>query len=179
MLMHLFENTSQPFYKFGDTIYLNKIEKKNLVKFIIDKFTETKKNINNKIAEQIVDLMKCHPYYVQQLSYIVWINTKKTVTQSIFDDAIKDLLQQNTMFYQREVESLSNSQINFLTAISDGIKDNYTSKKVVDKYKLGTSANIIKVIKALDKKEIIDSEYKPIEFIDPAFQLWFQLKQAK
>ena len=174
MLMQLFENRSKPFYKFGDIIYLNKIEKKYLVKFIVKKFSNTNKIIKDFFADKIVDLMKCHPYYVQQLSYIIWINTNNTVTENIFNNAVNDLLNQNALFYQREIESLSNYQIKFLLAIAEGVKDKYTSIEIIEKYKLGTSANIIKIIKALGNKEIIDPEYKPIEFIDPSFQLWFK-----
>lgn len=179
MLMHLFEQKSQPFYKFGDVIYLQKIDTQSLTDFIITNFNQTKKKISRNNAKAIVTLMKNHPYYVQQLAYMVWINTKISVTKDIINNAKEDLLAQNSLLYQREVESLSNTQIYFLKALVQGVSNNYTSKEVIGKYKLGTSANVIKIIKALTDKEIIDSLQKPITFIDPAFNLWLKENLGK
>ncbi|UCH93415.1 MAG: ATP-binding protein, partial [Candidatus Aminicenantes bacterium] len=119
MLMHLFENKSMPFYKFGDVIYLDKIAAKFLEAFIKDCFSKTGKTIKEEHTEKIVDSVKCHPYYTQQLSHLVWIDTEEGagVTGEILDSAIDQLLSQNSLLYQREIETLSNIQVNLLKAV--------------------------------------------------------------
>lgn len=175
MLMHLFENKSMPFYKFGDVIYLDKIAGKYLKDFIVDSFSKTGKIIENRYADKVVERVKCHPYYTQQLAHLVWINTDEgnTATDEIIDNAIDELLNQNSILYQREIETLSNTQINFLKAVSDGI-ERLSSVEVLREYKLNTSSNVTRVKRALEKKEIIDTLDKKIEFIDPVFELWFK-----
>ncbi len=177
MLMHLFENKSMPFYKFGDVIYLEKIAKKYLKTFIMNSFFRTGKTIENEHAEKIVESVKCHPYYTQQLAHLVWIDTgdenDNNVTDEIIIHAIDELLSRNSLLYQREIEALSNIQINFLKAVSDNI-EKLSSVEAIHEYKLNSSANVSRIKKALERKEIIDTFNKKIAFIDPVFELWFK-----
>lgn len=173
MLMHLFENKSMPFYKFGDVIYLEKIAEKYLKTFIINSFSKTGKKIEDEHAQKIVESVKCHPYYTQQLAHLVWINTDERVTDEMFDQAVNELLSQNSLLYQVEIETLTNSQINFLKAVADGV-EKLSTAEVIHKYKLNSSANVSRIKRALEKKEIIDTLNKKIKFIDPVFELWFK-----
>jgi hypothetical protein len=164
-----------PFYKFGDVIYLDKIAPKFLETFIKDSFSKTGKTIKEEHTGKIIDCVKCHPYYTQQLSHLVWIDTDEgaSVTGEILDRAIDQLLSQNSLLYQREIETLSNIQVNLLKAVSDGIEQ-LSSAEVIREYKLGSSANVTKIKRALEKKEVIDTFNKKIAFIDPVFELWFK-----
>jgi hypothetical protein len=49
-----------------------------------------------------------------------------------------------------------------------------SSYDVVQEYRLGTSANVQKIKKALLQKELIDDSIGGIYFIDLVYQLWFQ-----
>ena len=50
----------------------------------------------------------------------------------------------------------------------------FSSKDVLQKYNMGTSANIIRIVKALEDKEIINKLGKQIEIADPAFALYLR-----
>ena len=168
--MHLFENKSMPFYKFGEVVYLDKIGKKHLETFIVDSFTKTGKKIDNEYAGKIVESVKCHPYYTQQLAHLVWVDTDVRVTGDIFNTAVDQLLSQNTLLFQTEIETLTNIQVNFLKAVSDGVAQLSTAG-VIQKYRLNSSANVSRVKRALEKKEMIDTLNKKTSFIDPVFEL--------
>ena len=71
------------------------------------------------------------------------------------------------------LENLTNAQYNFLKALAEGIHTGLSSKDVVHAYKLGTSANVLKIKKALIQKELIDDQ-QGIYFLDPVYQLWFK-----
>lgn len=173
MLTNLFQKRNAPFYRFGDIMYLGKIETPYLVKFIINRFASTGKNILEKLAEKLVDYVKNHPYYTQQLAYILWNITAKEVTDQMLSKAKEMLLDQNTILYQSEVEEISNSQLNFLKAVIFGEKK-FNSKEVIGKYHLNSSANVARVKKALAKKEIIEVFKTNINFYDPVFELWLR-----
>jgi uncharacterized protein len=83
------------------------------------------------------------------------------------------LLSQNAMLYQRETELLSETQINFLKALSSGIKRGFNSKETLTKFYLGSSANVSKLKKTLIDRELIELNGQDIEFLDPVFELWF------
>ena len=174
MMAGLFEKQSMPFYKFGDVLYLPKIDRGDWINFIRGRFASTKKNISEELANRIAAVMEDHSYYVQQLSYLVWVSTSKTVAKETVEKALETLLEQNALLYTRDTEELTNVQHNFLKALASGIHKGLSSREVVHEYRLGTSANVLKIKKALIQKELIDDSGGNIFFLDPAYQLWFQ-----
>lgn len=173
MMVDIFQNKSMPFYKFGDIMMLEKIAASDWINYIVKQFKKTKKEISPKLAEQIVNTAKRHSYYVQQLAHLVWVRTVRQTTQKDFKQAKEDLLKQNAILFTRETDNLSKKQINFLTALTEGVT-HFHSNKIISKYGLGSSSNVSRIKEALEKKEIIDT-YSPIpEFLDPAFEMWFR-----
>ena len=174
MMQELFERQSMPFFRFGDLIHLDKITEKDWFTYISRQFQDTGKKIEEAIIYDIIRYVNCHSYYVQQLSHLIWERTDTLVTTAIFDDALEDMLNQNSILYQRDTEDLSATQLNFLKAIASGETTNLSSTSIMKKYYLGTSANVTKIKKQLLKKEIIDIRKKEVSFIDPVYALWFK-----
>ena len=79
----LFEKKNLPFYKFGDAIYLAKIETKYWIEYICKRFENTGKHISPELAEEICRLVDNHSSYVQQLSW------KTYSTKTIFYSKVK------------------------------------------------------------------------------------------
>jgi hypothetical protein len=88
-------------------------------------------------------------------------------------EALKELIATNTPFYQREVESLSRGQLNLLKAIANQ-EEKLTSVEIIDTYKLGTSANVVKNRRVLTNLDVIYEHNGKWDFLDPAFKRWFQ-----
>ena len=174
MLADLFNKKSMPFFKFGDLFYLDKISSDEWVRYICRQFESTGKKISTQLAERIVIAMEQHSYYVQQLSYYVWTHTEKIASEKIFDTAVTQLLQSNTILFQKDFESLSRTQVNFLKMLLDGVTEGFTRGEMLERYELGTSANVAKIIPQLEKKEILENYGKKISFSDPAFALWLK-----
>jgi uncharacterized protein len=179
MMVALFEKQSNPFYKFGDVMYLQKIEKEEWIKFITNQFFKTKKSISSELAESIADAVKNHSYYVQQLSHLVWMHTIKKTTLNDFETAVQELIDQNALLYIRDTEELSSGQVNYLKAVAKGITKNMSSKDVMYQNKLGTSANVLKIRKVLQNKEMVDVANGNVYFIDPVYELWFKKNMIK
>jgi hypothetical protein len=173
MMSALFEKQSMPFYKFGENIHLSKIPISDWVLYIIHQFENTGKSISNSLAQKIAATVKCHSYYVQQLSHLLWQRTFDSANEGIFMAAIDDLLSQNDMLYQRETELLSETQLNFLKAVASGTINGFSNKDILQKFRLGSSANVSKLKKVLVEKEFIEFQNKSAEFLDPAYELWF------
>lgn len=179
MMAALFEKQSMPFYRFGENIYLNKIPLNDWINFIRERFESTGKHISAELAGRIASTVECHSYYVQQLSHLVWQRTFTAADELIFELSYADLLSQNEIVYQRETELLSETQLHFLKAVAGGVSWNFNSKNVMSAYKLGTSANISKIKKALQEKEIIEFTDKKADFVDPVYKLWFRKEILK
>ena len=174
LMNELFEKKNLPFYKFGDAIYLTKIETKYWIEYICKRFENTGKHISPELAKEICRLVDNHSSYVQQLAWLLWIRTTDIATEEQLTHALEDLLDQNNILFQSETENLSAYQMNFLKAVFDGIHSKFSSKEIILKYNLGTSANIVRLKSALLQKELIETDGKEIILADPVFGVWFK-----
>ena len=178
LMLDFFTKSSMPFYRFGEIMFLEKISEEHWVNYIVQRFVATNKKISNTYAATIAQAMKNHPYYVQQYAQAVWQQTTKTVNANNLYEATEDLLDQYTILYQKEVDMLTNFQLNFLKALSNN-ETAFGSKKILEDYDLGTSANITRIKAALQNHEIIDVLGKTITFNDPLFAIWLQKRYFK
>ena len=174
LMNELFERRSLPFYKFGDALYLQKIDTEDWVKYICERFEVTNKSISSSLAEKIAKRVDNHSSYVQQLAWLVWVHTDKIATEENFEEAWQDLLDQNTPLFEKQTENLTMYQLNFLKAIIDGVSKEFTTKNVLEKYNLGTSSSVAVVKRALIKKELIDIEKKEIVISDIVLKEWLK-----
>jgi uncharacterized protein len=172
MIADIFNDSSRAFYKFGDVIFLTKIERKEWVKFIVQKFKETKKEISSDQANSIANLAQDHSWYVQQLSHIVWLMTDDKVTNKIIDLAFENTLQSQRPFFQQIIENLSTTQLNLLKAIYQR-ETQLTSVAIMNKYALGTPNNVSKNIQKMIQDDIVDRTKEEYEFMDPIFWALF------
>jgi len=178
MLMDVFTDSSMPFYKFGDLIFLEKIKKEDWIKFIISRFRDTKKTISKTNAALIADLAECHPYYVQQLAQQCWFRTHDDCSEETVRKAHQGIVDQLSLLFQSKTEELTNYQVNFLKALIDGASQ-FSSKETMNEYGLGTSANVLKIKKTLENKEIIDIRGSEITVLDPMYKSWLKTRYFK
>lgn len=174
LMNELFEHRSLPFYKFGDAIYLSKIETSYWVDYICNRFESTGKRISKELAVKIATMVDNHSSYVQQLAWLVWIQADKEATPKDLDMAYQDLLNQNTPLFERQTENLTTYQLNFLRAVIDGIHTGFTTRETLQKYQLGTSANVSVAKRALIKQELIDTDRRQVYIADPVLKEWLR-----
>lgn len=175
MMMDIFNNASNPFYRFGQVLYLKKIEKRHWLPYIQGNFSKTGKHISTALAEQICDTVECHPWYVQQLSFFVWSDTQTEVTDEIIQSQVQTLIDTNAPQYESDVNALAPSQISMLVAIANG-ETQLSSKAVIDRYSLGGPQTITRNKSTLIEKDFIEHDTKEqrFTFVDPVFRLWFR-----
>ena len=174
LMNELFEKKSLPFYKFGDAIYLPKIGTSDWVDYICGRFEATGKQISKDLAERICQIVDNHSSYVQQLAWLVWIHTDRKATEQDFEAAYQDIIDQNTPLFEKQTESLTTYQMNFLRAIIDGVHSEFTTQAIIHKYQLGSSANVSIVKRALVKKELIEIEKRRVVIPDPVMKVWLK-----
>jgi hypothetical protein len=173
MMTDIFTSPSMPFYKFGDVLFIEKISMNDWIIFIQKRFQETGKKIGRTEAGLIPELTDCHSYYVQQLAQQSWLRTKVICDTEIITVAFDDLMLQLSMLFQNLIDGLSNTQVNFLKALINGVEQ-LSSQQTIQDYHLGTSANVVKIKKMLINNEIIDLSGDKIFFLDPLFKAWLK-----
>lgn len=173
MMTEIFTDPGMPFYKFGQTLFLDKIEKSNWPPFIISRFKETGRIINKDQCLRIVDLVDNNPYYIQQLSEMVWNRTAEICRLEIIDEAFQQLVAMQSALNLALTQTLSITQQGLLHAIVSG-EAQFTSSNVLERYGLKNSLTVQRARKALAKLDIIDDFGKKVTMEDPVYAWWLK-----
>jgi AAA+ ATPase superfamily predicted ATPase len=173
MMNKIFNSQNNPFFRFGELMFLQKIKKKHFCKFIIATFEKSGKVIPKNRANRIIELADKNPYFIQQLSRQVWIKSGELVIDTDITSSVEDIILQNTVWYIREVERMTPPQFSYLKAVMNG-EPQLSGQEVIRKYKLGSSANVAKIKRVMEEREILDFWNPYPEFIDPFFKLWIR-----
>jgi AAA+ ATPase superfamily predicted ATPase len=174
MMMDIFNNSNNPFYRFGQVVFLDKITKNNWMPFIIEGFRKTNKHISEDYASKICDIVECHSWYLQQLSFFIWTKTEKEVTADDFNYGVKQLLNINTPMFQSDCNKLTPAQLELLRAIAAG-ETKFSSAEVNSKYNLGNPNTLAKNKRSLQEQDIIEkTKDNTFHFVDPIFKLWIE-----
>lgn len=172
MLTNLFQNKRMPFYQFGDIRFLQPIALKDWIPFIQDKFEANGQVISDEQITRICETVEYQSSYVQQLAWNVMLCSDDVVSEAAMDEAVDDLIGQNSTLFLQQTEGLSSYQMNFLKAIAAGETDDFTSVSMLKKYNLGSKSNISRLQETLIKKELIEKDGRKIIIADPVFRLW-------
>ena len=173
MMMEVFTNSSKPFYKFGNLMFLNKIETPYLVEFFKSRFADTGKSIDNEASHLIAKLVDNHPYYAQQLAQLSWLRTKNVCTVDIVYEAHTALVEQLSLLFVTITETLTTQQLNYLKALIAGEKA-ISSTAVMHRYQISSTTSISRSKAALIKNDILDNKAGEISFQDPIYAYWLK-----
>lgn len=173
MMMDIFNNSSNPFYRFGQVLFLQKIKKEEWIPFIVNAFRKTNKEISEEQAERVCDIVKCHSWYLQQFCYFIWSGTFKEVTDEMIEIRVRQLIDTNMPMFMNDTEKLTAAQTALLRAVVNG-EYRFNSIPVVRKYGLGSAQTITRNKRMLTERDFIEKEEDRYVFSDPVFELWFK-----
>lgn len=173
MMMEVFTNSSKPFYKFGNLIFLDKIGTQYLMEFISRRFADTGKEIADEASRLIVELVDNHPYYAQQLAQQSWLRSKDVCTVDIVHEAHTALVEQLSLLFVTITETLTTQQLNYLKALIAEEKA-ISSTEVMYRYHISSTTSIARSKAALIKNDILDNKAGKISFQDPIYAYWLK-----
>ena len=173
MMLEVFTDSSKPFYKFGNLIFLNKIETEYLVEFFSNRFADTGKSITSAAGQLIATLVDNHPYYAQQLAQLSWLRTKDECTEEIVREAHTALVEQLSLLFVTITETLTNQQLCYLKALIAEEKS-ITSTEVMHRYNISSPTSVARSKVALVKNDILDNQAGKMSFQDPIYAYWLK-----
>lgn len=174
MMNELFGRSSYPFYKFGELFYLDKIKRDDWIPFIMERFQEADKDIDESTANAVCELADDYPSYVQQLAWLLWIKYDGKRPKETLDSAFEELMAHCSVLFEQQTQNLTSYQMNFLRALVEGCRRDFTKKEIMERYNLGTPGNISKIKTSLIKKELIDFHNGEYFIPDPILQRWLK-----
>ena len=171
MMLEIFTDSSKPFYRFGDLIFLKKIPRQDMVTFIQKRFKETNKTIDEETANMIITLVEDHPYYCQQLAQLSWLRCEDRCNIQIVKEAHKSLVEQLSLLFTNITEDLSLQQLNYLKALLNE-EPAISSTATMAKYGITSATSAHRSKKELIRKDILDNLDGKIQFLDPVYKYW-------
>lgn len=178
MMIEVFTDSSKPFYKFGNLMFLNKIPTECLVDFFKIRFEETGKQITDHAASLIAELIDCHPYYAQQLAQLSWLRTDSVCDADIVREAFSALIGQLSLLFANITESFTNQQINYLHALL-AESGPITSPLTMKRYHISSATAASRSRTALIKADVLDTFGSAISFQDPVYRHWLKYDYFK
>lgn len=173
MMLEVFTDSSKPFYKFGDVVFLNKIETPYWIDFIKSRFAETGKIIDDPTCSLLVAFADNHPYYVQQLAQLAWLRTAKNCSEAIVREAHTSLVEQLSLLFVTITETLTTQQLNYLRALIAG-ETSISSTEVMYKYHITSATSVARSRSILVQKDILDNKAGIMSFQDPIYAYWLK-----
>ena len=173
LMMEVFTSSSMPFYKFGNLMFLKKIDAVYLVDFFKQRFEDTGKYIEDDACEFIAKLVDNHPYYAQQLAQLSWLRTTTVCTVETVTEAHTSLVEQLSLLFVSITETLTSQQLNLLKAILAG-DNSFSSAEVLHRYRITSATSAMRSRNKLIEKDILDNEGGSISFQDPIYAYWLK-----
>lgn len=173
MMLEVFTNSSKPFYKFGNLMFLGKITAECLVDFFKQRFEDTGKHISDSSAMLITKLIDCHPYYAQQLAQLSWFRTDEYCDDSIVNEAFTALTGQLSLLFANITEGMTTQQLNYLHALL-AEEPAITSTRTMRKYNISSATAASRSKDALIKANILDDIGGTVHFQDPVYRNWLK-----
>ena len=171
MMMDIFTDSSKPFYRFGDLIFLKKIPGDELKNFIKDRFRESDKEITEEAAALIADTVSNHPYYCQQLAQLCWLRCGERCDEEVVRAAHISLVEQLSLLFANLTEELTPQQLSYLKAILSG-ETAITSTEVMVRYGISSATAASRSKNALVARDILDFTEGIPQFLDPIYRYW-------
>jgi len=171
MMREIFEKKRSPFYHFGFLYPLDKIQKREFVKFIDESLKHMAVN-HNQLAEQIVELAELHPYYTQQLAFNTWevLNRDKD-NKAPVDTAIAEIIQYHDYDYEQIWNTLKRTDMKIMIgmAVSD---ISPLSSEFTTEYNPGPTSTVFSSIKRLMKNGFVVKSNNKYVIDNPFFKRW-------
>jgi len=172
LLMRMFCDKSQPFYKSASTIKLEKPPRNESVEFVKRRFAACPIIVDDRVADLIVDTSENIPHYLQQLSSIAYETVQTAGRDCLLADDIvvaeRDLIAENADYYQERLSALSASQRVLVSALARepvGVfREDYRRR-----YSLGGSSTVNTALRIVRDLGVVEYDGKSYFVGDPFF----------
>ena len=173
MMTAMFQKQDYPFFRFGEVFYLDKISRQDWIPFLTTRFAQSQKQLSETLAGELVDCVEGYSSYVQQLAWILWSSVEKVASEADLLLAMDRLMDSCQPTYIVQIEALTAKQMALLRAVAEGVEEGLTTRPILDKYRLGTSSNVMRTKEALLSRDLLDLMPDGcLKIADPVFKRW-------
>lgn len=125
------------------------------------------------LFELLFEEIDAHPAYLFESIELLLLNAHESTQFPTVQEILNKLIERRIVLFRFIAQSLSKAQRHFLVACALE-EPKLFSKSVIERYELGTSANVARMKHLLIAKEIIHEIDQEIKFTDPLMKYYFK-----
>ena len=160
------------FYHMVERVRLEPVSVKDIENHVTKGFLVSGKVIEKELIRDVCSKLRCNIYYVNHFAAICDGLSRGYITPAVVEESMLSLIAMHEPRFMAVMNGLTNFQVFLLRAILDG-ETKFSSSEVIAKYRLNSSANVVRLKDALEKKEIVT--FLPsgrAVVLDPLFEYW-------
>ena len=173
-----FAKTAVPFSRYGDVIRLGKIKSAVFSRHLRDRFADSGKYLDGEVASLIIDMVEGHPFYVQQLAHLSWMNTSVVCSREVVLEAHGTIVNQMNMVFDVITSSLTSQQLCYLHAVLAG-ETVISTSEVLHRHRISSATSASRSKVALLQKGLVCSLDGRISLNDPIYSYWLTHRYFK
>ena len=171
ILLDMFNSKKRPFYQSALMYPLKALPKQELIEFLAEEFGKGGKECPEEMGEMMFERTSGYPYYVQALAYYVFVESKRTVTETSVDIGFTKLLASERYGFEALIQGLSGGQIALLRALAVDPRQKLLSTEFMNRHKLSIGG-IQSAQKKLIDLDLVENDGTGWRLVDPVFQHW-------
>lgn len=176
MIREIFEKKRSPFYHFGYLLTLDRITQEDFSAYLEKRLIQKADKAKN-LAEGILDFTRCHPYYTQQLAFIVWEKIRETgLPGNIIEAAVNEIILTHDMDYERIWAGFNKTDKKLMVGMAESDISPLTTA-FYTRYGISATSTVYSSIKRMMANGYITMENKNYVIDDPFFVLWITKKR--
>jgi hypothetical protein len=183
LLRDLFTNPNRPFYRSAKIFPLGKIPSPELSKFIMERFEEAKVGIDDEAVVAVLEATECHPYYTQCLCHALFeLRRGGRIRAGDVPRAVDLLIERESAAYMNTWDLLTQRQRQALVSLSETAPEESPYRpEMLRRFDISQPSVMIRALKSLVDKDLIDREGGRYEIIDLFFKRWIKtyISQSK
>ena len=180
ILNDMFTNKNRAFYNSAAAMHLEALPKNETVNFLMNRFSLSNIQLNEKTASYLIEHAGNIPYYIQFLASEVWqycINLKEVVNVEIIDVCASKILDLKSDYYFELFDRQTAYQKKLLKALAND-NQNVFSTEYAGKFRLSAASTTQKALNGLISSGIIEKYENKYLFDDPFFKKYLLRLQA-
>jgi hypothetical protein len=176
LIQSMLQDKKQPLYGSGAHYLLGSISTEHWIPFVMERFSQTGKQILEKMIIDICQQTGGHPFYTQHLCNLVWELTPDggNVAPTMPEQAVEFLLERQRYVYETIWESTTQKQKRLLEGIAFEPEAQIYSLEFINKYELGRASTAQSALKALLTRDLVDYDRHFYFITDRFFRLWIR-----
>jgi len=176
LMENIFSNINSPFYEYALKMDIKPIARKELYKFISDKFVGQNLTIATKTINDILNYSNCHPHFTQYFASVVFDEIRNGSSEKgkqFKETWMEKIIDSQSVIFQNIYDMLNNNQRKILLALSNSTEGIF-SNAIRKKYNLTTSSTLSTNIKSLIQKDLIYKDGNLYKLSNPVFNNWIK-----